>query len=167
VHRRLVRQAIGNALAPVRKVAEREGPVLTKALQGVIDGWLGGDREVPRKQHHTGRRIFQLLQGEYGYPGAESTVRRYIGRWRRELSLGNNAFVPQIHCPGEEGEVDWYEAVVVFPWGEERVQFFQMRACVSWARLSPGLPETDATGVFRGACGGLCLFWWGFQARAV
>jgi hypothetical protein len=87
VHRRLVRQAIGNALAPVRKVAEREGPVLTKALQGVIDGWLGGDREVPRKQHHTGRRIFQLLQGEYGYPGAESTVRRYIGRWRRELSL--------------------------------------------------------------------------------
>jgi hypothetical protein len=28
-------------------------------------------------------------------------------------------------------QVDWYEAVIIFPWGEEQVQFFQMRACCS------------------------------------
>jgi transposase len=158
VHRRLVRQAIGNALPPARKVAEREGPVLTKAWQGVIDGWLRGDREAPRKQHHTGRRIFQRLQGEYGYPGAESTGRRYIGRRRRELSLGNNAFVPQIHCPGEEGEVDWYEAVGVFPWGEERVQFFQMRACFSGREFHLAFPRQTQQAFLEGHVAAFAYF---------
>jgi hypothetical protein len=76
VHRRLVRQAIESALPVPRKVAAREAPVLTKPWREVIDGWLRGDREAPRKQRHTGRRIFRRLQAEYGYRGAESTVRR-------------------------------------------------------------------------------------------
>ena len=107
VHRRLVRQAIVSALPAPGKVPEREAPVLTKPLQGVVDEWLRGDREAPRKQRHTGRRIFQRLQGEYGYRGAESTVCRYVGRKRREVGLlSGRAFVPQVHVPGEEGEVE-------------------------------------------------------------
>jgi hypothetical protein len=145
VHRRLVRQALTNAIPPVRKAVEREALVLTKALQGVMDGWLRGDRAAPRKQPHTGRRIFQRLQGEYGYCGAEST-----GRRRRELSLGNSAFVLQVHCPGEEGEVDGYEAVVVFPWGQEPVQFFQMRACFSGREFHLAFPRQTQQAFLEG-----------------
>jgi transposase len=158
VHRRLVRQALTNAIPPVRKAVEREALVLTKALQGVIDGWLRGDRAAPRKQQHTGRRIFQRLQGEYGYCGAESTVRRYVGRRRRELSLGNSAFVLQVHCPGEEGEVDWYEAVVVFPWGQETVQFFQMRACFSGREFHLAFPRQTQQAFLEGHVAAFAYF---------
>lgn len=158
VHRRMVRQAIANALPPARKVAEREAPVLTKALQGVVDEWLRGDREAPRKQRHTGRRIFQRLQREYGYPGAESTVRRYVGRRRREVSLGGIAFVPQVHSAGEEGEVDWYEAIVIFPWGEEKVQFFQMRACFSGREFHLAFPRQTQQAFLEGHVAAFAYF---------
>lgn len=150
VHRRLVRQAIASALPAPRKVSEREAPVLTKPLQGVIDEWLRGDREAPRKQRHTGRRVFQRLQRGYGYRGAESTVRRYVGRRRREVGLSGRAFVPQVHVPGEEGEVDWYEAVIIFPWGEEQVQFFQMRACCSGREFHLAFPRQTQQAFLEG-----------------
>ena len=112
IHRRLVRQALGNAVPPMRKPAKRKAPVLTEALREVIDGWLNSDREVPRKQRHTARRIYARLKAEHAYRGAESTVRVYVGRRRRELGVAEVAFVPQVHRPGEEAEVDWYEALV-------------------------------------------------------
>jgi hypothetical protein len=36
-----------------------------------------------------------------------------------------------MHIPGEEGEVDWYEASVDFPSGREKIYIFQMRASFS------------------------------------
>jgi transposase len=117
-------------------------------LHEVIDEWLRGDGEAPRKQRHTGRRIFQRLQGECGYRGAESTVRRYVGRRRREVGLSGKAFVPQVHLPGEEGEVDWYEAVIIFLWGEEQVQFYREAGVLQWAGVSSGLPQADTSRAF-------------------
>ena len=42
----------------------------------VIDGWLLADRDVPRKQRHTARRVWQRLVAEHGATVAEVTVSR-------------------------------------------------------------------------------------------
>jgi hypothetical protein len=57
VHRRTVRQALASAIPPARKAyAQRSRPAIDPYVE-VIDGWLLADREVPRKQRHTARRV--------------------------------------------------------------------------------------------------------------
>lgn len=141
VHRRTVREALDNAVPRPRKAIEREPKVLTKAMRQQVDDWLKTDRDVHRKQRHTARRIFRRLQAEIDFPGGESTVRRYVRDRRRVLGQSGKAFVPQARKPGEEAEVDWFEADVDFPWGRERVQFFQMRACCSGREFNMAFPR--------------------------
>lgn len=106
VHRRRVRQALESAIPPPRKRTEREAPILTPSMRRQIDAWLEADKKAPRKQRHTARRIWLRLRAELEFAGAESTVWRYVGRRRRELGLGKAAFVPLVHLPGKEAEVD-------------------------------------------------------------
>ena len=141
VHRRVVRQALSSAIPPPRRRPERAAPVLTAAMRARVDGWLAADRRAPRKQRHTGRRIWQRVRAEEGVAGAESTVRKYVGRRRRELGMGKEVFVPLVHAAGQEAEVDWYEADIDFPSGRERVQFFQMRACFSGREFHMAFPR--------------------------
>lgn len=158
VHRRTVRQALASAVPPARKRPERDCPVLTPALQGLIDEWLVSDQTAPRKQRHTGARIFSRLVREHGYEGAASTVRRYVGRRRRELGLSRQAFVPQTHLPGDEAEVDWYEADVDFPTGRRRVFFFSLRACFSGRSFHMAFPAMTQQAFLEGFVEALSWF---------
>ncbi len=158
VHRRTVRQALESAVPPLRKAPQREPPILTRALRGVIDEWLRADRDAPRKQRHTARRIFQRLVREHGYPGAESTVRGYVGRRRRELGASSQAFVPQTHVPGEEAEADWYEADVDFPEGRRRAFLLQVRACCSGREFHVAFPRMTQQAFLEGLVGAFGYF---------
>ena len=87
VHRRTVRQALASAVPPPRKVyPERPRPAIGP-YAAIIDGWLVADRDVPRKQRHTARRVWQRLAAEHGASVAEGTVSRYVARRRAELGL--------------------------------------------------------------------------------
>ncbi len=130
IHRRQVRRAIENAVPPARKLACRKGTVLTLLVKQTIDRWLQEDLQAPRKQRHTAQRIYRRLK-ETGFSGSSGTVGQYVCKQRKVLGLSAQAFIPQIHLPGEEAEVDWYEAQVDFPPGREKIYFFQMRACHS------------------------------------
>ena len=55
-HRRTVRDALVSPVPPARKPVVRACPVLD-VWKPVIDGWLEADREAPRKQRHTARRV--------------------------------------------------------------------------------------------------------------
>ena len=107
VHRRTVRQALRSALPPPRKPASASAPRLG-AHRATIREWLVADLSAPRKQRHTARRVWQRLVDERGATVAESTVRAYVGRVRRELESGRvTVTIPQLHPPGEEAEVDF------------------------------------------------------------
>jgi transposase len=131
VHRRTVREALASSVPRPRKPTERPSPVMGP-YRRIIAEWLLADATAPRKQRHTGHRIWERLMVEHGCTAAASTVRREVAQVRRELApLLKQAFVPQTHEPGKEAEVDFYEAVVRLGGVERTLQHFCMRACHS------------------------------------
>src|SRR5438046_1626074 len=57
VHRRAVRQALAAALPPPRKRPEGRPAPKLGPYRPLIDEWLLADREAPRKQRHTAKRV--------------------------------------------------------------------------------------------------------------
>jgi hypothetical protein len=81
VHRRMVREAVRNAVPAQRKKTERPA-VKMAAAATLIDAILESDRKAPRKQRHTARRIFDRIRAEVllplrpsGYAPAEPNTR--------------------------------------------------------------------------------------------
>jgi len=110
VHRRTVRQALASALPPPRKAYPQRPRPAIGPYAAIIDGWLLADQDVPVKQRHTARRVWQRLIAEHGASVAEVTVSRYVARRRAELGLDKvQVTVPQAHAPGAEAEVDFGE----------------------------------------------------------
>jgi len=109
-HRRTVRQALADAVPPPRKAyPARPRPAIDEWAM-VIDAWLIADKQAPRKQRHTARRIWQRLVAEHQATCAEVTVSRYVARRRVELGLDHQEVsVPQTHAVGAEAEVDFGE----------------------------------------------------------
>jgi transposase len=145
VHRRAVRQALVSAVPSAkRRPVDRPAPKLGP-FRAVIDEWLLADRDAPRKQRHTARRIWRRLVDEHGADVAEVTVRQYVRARKRELGWPvGEVFVPQVHAPGVEAEVDWGEADVVLGGLAMTVHLFVMRASFSGAAFcQASLVETQ------------------------
>src|SRR5580692_2153666 len=129
VHRRMVRQALANAQPPERKQAERERPVIAP-LVPFIDAILEADRKAPRKQRHTAHRIWQRIWAEMPERKvAEVTIRQYVRERKQELGWSTRTTcVPQSYEPGQEGQVDWYEAWAELAGEPTVLQVFSMRS---------------------------------------
>ena len=87
---------------------------------GVIDCILEDDNQVPRKQRHTAKRIFDRLRDEYGLCGGYTTVKDYVRGHRR---LSREMFVPLSHAPGQ-AQCDFGEALVVIGGVEQKAHCF-------------------------------------------
>ena len=145
VHRRAVRHALASPVPPAKRPpVSRPAPKLGP-YRVVIDGWLEADRVAPRKQRHTARRIYRRLVDEHGADVGESTVRQYVRARKRQLGWPvSEVFVPQVHAPGVEAEVDWGEALVELAGAPTKVHLFVMRASFSGAAFcQASLVETQ------------------------
>ena len=117
VHRRTVREAVASPIPPPRRNPPRCAPVLA-GVREVIDAMLAEDLAAPRKQRHTAKRIYERLRVEHDAVVSYSYVAKYVHRRRGEIAAGAAArdaaragvvagFVPQLHPPGAEAEVDF------------------------------------------------------------
>ena len=102
VHRRAVRQALESAIPPPKRSPESRPAPKLGPYRPVIDEILEADREAPRKQRHTARRIWQRLVEEHGAVVSERQVCRYVHDKRRELGEVGEVFVPLISDAGVE-----------------------------------------------------------------
>ena len=96
----------------------------------IIDEWLKKDKEQPKKQRHTARRIFNRLREGHGYSGSEVTVRRYVRMARLEFGLAPSCqvFIPCEPDVGREAEVDWGTATAILAGDPVQLKFFCMRS---------------------------------------
>jgi hypothetical protein len=110
VHRRTVRQALAAAIPPPRGAYPVRCRPAIDPWVTVIDAWLIEDKDAPRKQRHTARRVWQRLVAEHQAMLSEVTVSRYVARRRVELGLlQHEVSIPQMHLVGAEAEVDFGE----------------------------------------------------------
>src|SRR6202158_1280864 len=96
---------------------------------GVIDAILAADKDRPKKQRHTSKRIFERLRDEHGFTGKITIVKDYVAGWRQRTQ---EMFVPLVHPPGH-AQADFGEAIGVIGGVERKIHFFAM-----------DLPHSDA-----------------------
>lgn len=151
VHRRMVRQAVANAFPPERKKADRRGHKLDP-VKPFIDGVLETDKKAPRKQRHTAHRIWTRLGKEHPeHPISEAQVRRYVRKRKRETGLSaDEIFVPQSYQPGQEAQVDWYEAIARLGGDERKLHCFSMRSMASGDAFHCAYPHATQQALLEG-----------------
>ncbi len=116
-------------------------PVLGSFSQ-IIDQWLLDDKEQPKKQRHTARRIYNRLVSEFNFDGSESNVRKFVREARVRLDIGRpQVFIPLAPDLGQEAEIDWGTATVKIGGQSVTVKMFCIRSKgsgKSFVRLYPG-----------------------------
>jgi transposase len=93
-------------------------------IDELLEEWRG--RTTP-KQRITGTRIHRQLVEE-GYQVGITTVRDYLREKRREKA---EVFIPLVHHPGEEAQVDFFEVTIEEDGGFRKAQKFVMRLMYS------------------------------------
>jgi transposase len=99
----------------------RPRPKLDPALP-IIHGWLESDKQAPKKQRHTIKRIFDRLKAEHGYTGGMTVVGEAVRAWRER---GREVFVPLVQDRGE-AQVDFGSAEVVVDGERVKAAYFTM-----------------------------------------
>lgn len=146
--RPVIRKALAHPEpAGYRLEKPRPAPVLDP-FKARIDELLAEREQQPRKQRYTARKIFQLIQAE-GYAGSEVTVRRYVRQQRAQKQKGE-AYLPLEFDPGQDGQMDWAEAVVKMAGEQLTVQLFLMRLNYSKARFMMAFPFQRQEAFFEG-----------------
>ena len=94
-HRDTVRKMLAWSVPPgYRRQDPPRRPRLAPCT-GVIEAILEADRQVPRKQRHTAKRIFERLRDEHGFDGQYTIVKDYVRERRRRKQ---EMFVPLSHA---------------------------------------------------------------------
>jgi transposase len=99
------------------------------AFTGVIDAILAADKDRPKKQRHTSKRIFERLRDEHGFTGGVTIVKDYTSGWRQRA---REMFVPLVHPPGH-AQADFGEALAKIDGALRKIHF-----------LAIHLPHSDA-----------------------
>lgn len=82
---------------------------------------LAQDKQVPKKQRHTAKRIFERLQGE-GYTGGYTVVKEAVNEIKR---TGGEVYMPLVHRPGD-AQVDYFHALANVGGVLQKVAIFLM-----------------------------------------
>lgn len=167
---RVVARELGHSRKTVKKALEhplplgyrrkqpRRPPVL-EPVTAIIEAWLEADRERPRKQRHTAKRVFERLRDEHQFAGSYSPIQRFVASWKRRQGLQtSDVFVPLVFAAGEEAQVDWGEASVLVNGQQRTLQFFCVRLAFSRATFVRAYERQDQVSFLDGHVRALAFF---------
>ncbi len=120
LHRDTVRKMLKYAAPPGYQRRKPPGRPKIGPYTGVIDRILQDDLNVPKKQRHTAKRIYERLRDEHGFPGGYTIVKDYV---REHRHTTREMFVPLHHPPGH-AQCDFGEAWAVIAGVKRKVHFF-------------------------------------------
>lgn len=146
--RQAVRKYVAAPAEPpvYRAASPRPSPVMDPYLD-VVKRWLEYDEEAPPKQRHTAKRVYDRLVDEYGFTGAEVTVRRAVAKLRGKRI---EAYVPLEAPWGGIGQADFGGAVVTIGAERTKVALFCMRAKASKVPFVIALPSEKLESLLQG-----------------
>ena len=143
VHRRVVRQALADAVPPARAYRARAKPTLDP-VQDVHRSDSGGRSDWRRASSGTRRAAFTIGCVASGRRRRSRRRRcaKYVRGWKRAQGLrGRTVCVPQTYAWGQEAQVDWYEAVAILGDEEVTLQVFCVRSMASGAAFHRAYPR--------------------------
>ncbi|MBS1954387.1 MAG: IS21 family transposase [Cyanobacteria bacterium SZAS-4] len=141
ISRNTVAKYLANPEAPrYRTVKPRGKPILSKWEEHVRD-ILAEDRNAPRKQKHTARRVFSRLVEEHGYDGSERTIRSLVANIRHQPL--QTATLPLEFAPGMDAQVDFGESYVDVAGVRTKLYGFEMRLNYSRKKFCMFVPAAN------------------------
>ena len=115
--------------------------VMTEEVCAFIAEVLEADRDMPRKQRHTAKRIYDRLVEEHGFTGSYRSVSGEVAKWREEYGKAKKTFK----------ELQWEAGSAQVDFGSVEVDLGEEDLTTLWM-LIVTLPHSNAryTQVYRG-----------------
>ena len=142
LHFTTIKRILAHSSPPEFQCPERHQPKIGPYLEFISD-ILKADKELPKKQRHTAKRIFERIR-DAGYEGGYTQVKEAV---RERKRLSQEVFVPLIHRPGE-AQADFGQALVKMDGVLRKVMFFAMALPYSDAMFIVAYPR-ECTETFQ------------------
>jgi len=152
IARQTVKKAVQDSSPPKYKLSRPKPRPVISPIIGIVQQWLREDQDRPKKQHHTGHRIYERLVEEYDYQGSESGIRQLLGQLRRREK---ETFVPLEFTPGSNAQCDWCEATIIIDGKKTLARVFLLRLGNSRMPFVMAFPHQRQEAFFEGM---VCAF---------
>ncbi|MBJ6361857.1 IS21 family transposase [Paenibacillus sp. GCM10012307] len=103
----------------------------------IVDTWLEEDRLLPRKQRHTGIRIYQRLKAEHSFTGGQRTVLEYVRKRKSTMELERAKTYERLEHPPGEAQVDF-----------TTIQVSQHQQLITYKLLVVSFPHSNTAFVY-------------------
>jgi transposase len=141
-HFNTIKKILEHPEPPQFQCPKRVRPKLGAYLE-FIAGIVASDKEMPKKQRHTAKRIFELIRAQ-GYEGGITQVKEVVRELKR---TSQETFMPLVHAPGE-AQMDFGQALVKMNGELRKVMFFAMVLSNSGAMFIRAYPR-ECTETFQ------------------
>jgi transposase len=113
-----------------------------------IETIIETDKDAPRKQRHTARRIYNRLVEEAGYSGSERTIRHLVAELKNKPAA--KASIPLTFQPAQDAQVDFGESYADIAGQRVKLHGFEMRLNYSRKKFIQYFPSTNKEAFLEG-----------------
>lgn len=133
ISRNTVSKYLKDPEPPKYTMKERRAQPVRDKYREIVREILESDKNAPRKQRHTARRIYQRLVEEHGCTGSCRIITQLVKDLRDEDAgrAKTDKFIPLQFAPGKDAQVDFGESYAEIDGVLTKVYGFEMRLCYS------------------------------------